>query len=121
MRRKLYFYGVLAFAGIMVAVLSCVEPYNPPAIKELVDILVVDGFLNSTDSTAEVKLSKAAALSDQSGPQVETNATVFVEDENGNAFYLTETEEGVYTAAEINVNPSLKYRLSITRSNEKKY
>lgn len=121
MRRKLYFFSLLSLAAMLLVVLSCVEPYNPPAIKELVDILVVDGFLNSTDSSAEVKLSKAVALSDQSGPQVETNATVFVEDENGNISYLIETAEGVYTAAKINVNPTLKYRLSITRSNEKKY
>jgi hypothetical protein len=121
MRRKLYFCGVLSFAWILVVAFSCVEPYNPPAIKELVDILVVDGFLNSTDSSAEVRLSKAAALSDQSGPQPELNALVQIEDENGNISQLTETGDGRYFIQKMNVNPALKYRLSITRSNDKKY
>jgi hypothetical protein len=121
MRRKLYFCGVLSFAWVLVVALSCVEPYNPPAIKELVDILVVDGFLNSTDSSAEVRLSKAAALSDQGGPQPELNALVQIEDENGNISQLTETGDGLYFIQKMNVNPVLKYRLSITRSNEKKY
>ena len=39
----------LTFLAIL---FSCIEPYNPPAIEEVVDLLVVDGFINASDNTA---------------------------------------------------------------------
>ena len=44
---------------LLLILTGCIEPYNPPAIADTIDILVVDGFLNGTDSSATVQLSKA--------------------------------------------------------------
>jgi len=104
----------------MLAVLfSCIEPYNPPAITELVDLLVVDGFINTSDSSATVRLTKASALSEEGGAIPEINASVFIEDEIGNSFDLTEKEEGNYFISKGLFASSRKYRVVIaTRSNK---
>lgn len=116
-RKILYALLFMAFF----AVTQCVEPYNPPAIKDVVDILVVDGFMNCSDSSVEVRLSKAVPLSDPGKPLPEVNATVWIEDENGNQYNLSQHVEGTYSAAQIPINTALKYRLNITTQNETTY
>jgi hypothetical protein len=69
MRGKKLMHGIFIFFGSL-SITQCVEPYAPPEIKEKVDLLVVDGFMNSTDSSVEVRLSKAIALSETGAPPV---------------------------------------------------
>jgi hypothetical protein len=121
MNQKKFLYGTLIFIWSLAFTVSCIEPYNPPAIKEIVDILVVDGFLNSTDSSAVVKLTRAIALSDTGEPAPELNAAVRIEDENGYFYPLVETGNGNYSIHKMNVDPSLKYRLAFTTSNSTQY
>jgi hypothetical protein len=121
MNHRKILYGTLVLVWSLAFTASCIEPYNPPAIKEIVDILVVDGFVNSTDSSAVVKLSRAIALSDTGEPAPELNAAVRIEDENGNFYPLVETGNGNYAIQKMNVNPSLKYRLAFTTSNSTQY
>jgi hypothetical protein len=109
---------VLAFLAMMC---SCVEPYNPPAITELVDVLVVDGFINASDSTASVRLSKATALSESSAGTPETNAEVAIEDDLGNSVVLSETEDGNYLLSKAPFAFSRQYRLAIITRNNKSY
>jgi hypothetical protein len=112
--------GILIFLGSL-SITQCVEPYAPPEIKEKVDLLVVDGFMNSTDSSVEVRLSKAVALSETGRPPVENNAAVRVEDEAGNIYPVFEVQSGIYRAEKIKFNPALKYRLAITTSQQQEY
>ena len=44
----------------LVVAAGCLEPYNPPEISDNIDFLVVDGFINSSDNIAKVRLTKAA-------------------------------------------------------------
>lgn len=111
-------YQILLFFGILMLTSRCIEPYNPPAINQVIDILVVDGFMNTTDSTAIVKLSKAIALTDSGDPAPETNAVVRIEDENGTIFPLTEKNEGEYVGQKLIFNQNLKHRLLITTSSQ---
>lgn len=107
---------------LLVAIAGCLEPYNPPAIKDTVDILVVDGFLNSTDNIATVRLTKATALTDESktGHEV-TGALVQIEEEDGQTYTLNEVTSGFYTLTEMNLDHAKKYRLSVVNTNDKKY
>ncbi|MBA4057266.1 MAG: hypothetical protein C0490_21310, partial [Marivirga sp.] len=73
---------------------GCLEPYQPPAIQGEVDMMVVDGFINSTENSALVKLSYASALSSDAPPLVESGASVNIEEEGGGTFTLTESEPG---------------------------
>src|SRR5688572_18737514 len=114
-------FCLLMFLGLFVATTQCVDPYNPPEIKEVVDILVVDGFLNCSDKSVKVHLSKALALSDAGKPMPEVDATVWIEDENGSAQYLSEIQDGTYLASAINIDMALQYRLFITTQDEARY
>ena len=113
-RRK----GVLM---LVAALTACLEPYNPPEIKEDVDILVVDGFINTTDSSSQVHLSKAVPLSYNEEPRAVSNALVQVEEENGPSYTLQELESGSYSLTKMNLNPAKRYRLSVLTNNDAKY
>jgi hypothetical protein len=102
--------------------MSCIEPYNPPAIDELVDILVVDGFLDSSNKTALVRLSKATALSDESdADNYVSGAFVQVEEESGMVQTLQELGNGMYVLNNADVSSDKKYRLTIQNVNNKRY
>lgn len=107
---------------LLVAIAGCLEPYNPPAIKDAIDILVVDGFLNSTDNTATVRLTKATALSDESetGHEV-TGALVQIEEDAGQTHTLNEVASGLYMLTQMNLSADKKYRLSVINTNDKQY
>src|SRR5688572_10953250 len=106
---------------VLLILTACIEPYNPPSITDTIDILVVDGFLNGTDSSAAVQLSKATPLASGEGRVPELNASVRVEDETGNQFPLTEIGDGNYFGTKLPVNSSLKYRLFVSINNRKEY
>jgi hypothetical protein len=75
--------------------------------------LVVDGFLNTTDGLATVRLLHAKALSDPGVSTPETNATVTISSENGSAITLEEETPGVYTKTGIVADVTKKYQLTI--------
>ncbi|HEX6223863.1 MAG TPA: DUF4249 domain-containing protein [Chryseolinea sp.] len=102
-------------------VAGCVEPYNPPAISETVDLLVVDGFLNITDNSARVTLSKATPLASDAGPVPELNAAVRIEDNDGDVYPLNEQAGGTYALEDMGLSLSKRYRLVIVRGNGKEY
>ena len=117
MREKRYYIGIIATLIFLAS--ACLEPYQPPAIDGDVDILVVDGFLNTTDGSATVKLSHAKPLSSPDATEPEMNATVRIQDEGGNSYSLLEQEPGTYTLPAFNVDPAAKYRVSIrTQANQ---
>jgi hypothetical protein len=106
----------------LILLASCIEPYSPPEIEAIENILVVDGFINISDNTASVRLTQAAALSDGATSYPELNATVMVEDENGSTFFLTEQGDGnYYTSGTINLDITKKYRLHVTTGGQKQY
>jgi hypothetical protein len=98
--------------------MSCVEPYDPPAVSKDVNILVVDGFVNTTDGSATVRLSHTNLISSDSTGAPESNATVVIEDEAGTTFTLTEKNPGQYSTEGIAIKTNLKYRLLIERSDD---
>ena len=111
-----------SWAILFVGIAGCLEPYNPPAIKDTIDILVVDGFLNSTDNIATVRLTKATALTDESNTGHEvTGALVQIEEEDGPTHTLNEISSGLYVLTEMNLDNDRKYRLSVVNTNDKKY
>ncbi len=100
---------------------GCVEPYAPPIIESNTNYLVVDGFVNSTDGTATVKLSRAIPLSSTDSPPPEANATIFVEDDKGNRTTLQGDATGNYTGSGIPIDMGSKYRLRIRTFDTKEY
>lgn len=104
-----------------IAVTGCLESYQPPEIVSDVNILVVDGFLNSTEGSATVRILHATALSDDSKPKPEANATVSIHAEGGTSYVLTEQDSGTYSISGLNIDPATRYQLSIRTSDEEEY
>lgn len=100
----------LTFLFIAVA---CLDPYVSPSMKDL-NLLVVDGFLNTGDGIARVKLSRSLPLDAATPYPRESGATVTVESENGTRFGLPETSSGNYETIRNDLHAGTSYRLLIT-------
>jgi len=92
---------------------GCVEPYDPPYSDREIGFLVVDGFLNSGDKSAEVKLSTAMPLDTTTTDNPVRHATVQLEDENGDIILLSETVNGVYRTISNKFETGKKFRLRV--------
>lgn len=106
LRRLTFYTGLLALG-------SCLDVYEAPRDLQDVEVLVIDGFLNGTDRNAYINISHAQPLSSDLPPQVESGATVSIFADNGDRFTLVETQPGLYTLSNINVDPNGKYQLRI--------
>ena len=83
-----------AFNAVLFILMGCLEPYEPPAILEELDLLVVEGFLDSKQGSVRVRLSKATPLSADLSTSPEQNATVSLHEENGSAYaFKSKTQE----------------------------
>jgi hypothetical protein len=113
--------GCLIIIVTLAVAVSCLEPYNPPVVAQNSNYLVVDAFLNTTDNSASVSLSRTIPLySDEEVPR-ELNATVIIEDEAGLRFTLQQEENGLYTLSNIPVDEEQKYRVYIRTSDQQEY
>lgn len=99
---------------------SCVEPFKPSVSLTSINVLVIDGFLNATDSTIQVTLSRAVSVTSSDSSYAERGAQVAVQPDIGFQYLLTETSAGVYTGKTI-ISPANKYQLLVTTKDEKKY
>src|SRR6188768_333793 len=90
---------------------TCVEPFDPPLSDNEVNFLVVDGFVNTSDNSATVKLTHAVSLASSDPFMPEKNAVVSIEEESGGSFVLSEQGAGVYTANSLPLNLAKKYKL----------
>lgn len=109
--KKLLFIGIL--------LVGCIDPYSPPEIEQAEAALVIDGFINLFDKST-IKLSRTQNLADTNAPVQEVGATMWVEDEQGTKFFLSEESAGVYTLPVQSFIDS-RYRLHIVTSNSKEY
>lgn len=100
---------------------GCIEPYDPPLRNEDVDLLVVDGFLNTTDDRAVVSLTHTLPVKSTDMIPAESGALVWIEDEEGTAFVLTETTAGRYEGDVAGAGTHSSYRLSIRTFGNREY
>lgn len=115
-------WGIYALSSsLIILAMGCIEPYPPPDIGENVSILVVDGFINATDSSATVQLTKAVALSEPESYPAEKGAAVSIHSEKGDSYALIEQDSGRYSASGLPIDPSTKYQLSIHTAGNRDY
>jgi len=107
--------------GVTIALVGCVEPYEPDFKDETFDILVVDGFINTTENSATVRLSRAVPLDSEITTSEEVNATVNIEDESGTTFSLSNVGSGVFFADNLGIDHSNKYRVHIYSQADQEY
>ncbi|MBK5277856.1 MAG: DUF4249 domain-containing protein, partial [Bacteroidia bacterium] len=105
---------------ILLALASCVEPYEPPAIENGVSILVVDGALNAQGKST-IRLSRSQNLSESSAVGSELKAIVSFENESGTSVTLTEEGNGNYSLPPQIFDPQKLYRVRIQTADSKEY
>lgn len=98
---------------------SCIEPYFPEEISEHEPILIVDGFVN-VSGKSRITLSRTQPLTNNSEPFYEKNATIWVEDREGNKSFFTGDNSGAYDLEQQNL-PNSEYRLGIITTNSNEY
>lgn len=111
-----------AFASLICVLLSsCVEVYEPDIIEENPRYLVVNGFLN-LDGPTEIALTYSTHISSIDAPPAASGAFVQIQDDENNAYTLTETSEGIYTPGpDLVPDTNRKYRLHIITAELKEY
>ena len=109
------------FSLLSISFIGCVEPYPAPDIGENVSILVIDGFINATDASATVRLTKAVKLSANDEYPGEKGAIVTIRSESGDTFTLIEQDSGRYSADELAIDPSTRYQLNVRTSDNRDF
>jgi hypothetical protein len=105
---------------LIISLVGCVDPYNPPAIQSAEKFLVVEGFINAGQGATKFKLSYTRNLSDTSKTTY-PNARVYVEGESGDSFELINQGSGKFEVGQLNLNPLSKYRLHVKLNDGKEY
>ncbi len=100
---------------------GCKKPYNPPAITVTNNYLVVEGVINSGSDSTVIKLSRTVKLSSTIAKNPVPHAILTVEGDQNNSYTLTETTNGNYVAAGLNLDNTRQYRLRIKTPDNKQY
>ena len=108
------------FAGLLVLMCACVDPYLAPAIQDDHYILVIDGFLIPNDTTV-IKLSRTNPIYSKEGYQAEVNAFVEIEANDGTRYQLIEKTAGTYVSPPLNLDPAHQYRLHVRTGDTEEY
>ena len=99
---------------------GCVEPYAPQVISAPPSYLVVDGFINPV-GTSSIRLSRTVALGSSASIPPETRAQVYIEEENGPRYTLTEGTAGTYASTALRLTPGRRVRLYLTTGAQQTY
>lgn len=103
---------------IVIAANACRKPYTPPAITSNGSYLVVEGVINSGVDSTTITLSRTFNIASQTTVNPVLNAQVAVVSDQNVVFPLTETANGNYVSAGLNLDITRKYRLTIKTANE---
>lgn len=111
---------ILLYCAIAVAA-SCKNEYPLPNEVRNLNLLVVEGLLNSGTGPTTIRLSRTFNPSDTGRFMPELRAEVVVEGENNTRTTLVGNNNGEYSVPQLNLNNSVRYRLRIKTSNGKEY
>jgi hypothetical protein len=107
MNKLLMIAVIILFAG-------CKEKYISPVPPVAAGYLVVEGVINNgAGNTTNIKLSRTTSLEDNT-IVMEKGASVRLESNNNLTFFLPETNEGIYSIDNLQLDTSLLYRLAVT-------
>ena len=106
-----------ALAALLLA--GCVESYMPDVTDVPTNYLVVDGAINGNGVT-RVKLTRSVGLKGDAVP-VEKGAKIFIVDNTGVRYPLTEKTAGSYQSDSLQLSPARQYQLRFTTSTNVAY
>jgi hypothetical protein len=106
---------------LIISVMGCKKPYNPPAITGNGSYLVVEGVINAGSDSTTIKLSRTVNISDANAANPVLHATVAVQSDQDVSYPLTETTNGNYVSTGLNLDNTHTYRLNIKTTNNEQY
>jgi hypothetical protein len=80
---KNYFKAAVGYTIIILLFTQCKQLYDPQVEAKNINLLVVEGYLNSGQGPTIIHLSRTADLKDSAILNPETDAQVIVDGENG--------------------------------------
>ncbi len=92
---------------------GCVEPYVPAVLSAPTSLLVVDGFIKGNGVT-RVQLARTANLAATAALPVEKGAKLFIMDNAGGRYALSEKTPGNYQSDSLLLPAGRQYQLRIT-------
>ena len=109
--------------SLLFAAPGCKQSYVAPAQKTNINLLVVDGLLNSgAGSASTFRLSRTQQIGDTAGaytPELQAQLTIL--GSAGDTYPVPEQGNGVYMTAPLSINPAERYQLQIQTLNGSKY
>lgn len=99
---------------------SCIETFEPKVTNGVPNFLVVDGAINA-QGISTIRLSRTTGLAQNGQAPVEGKARVFIEEESGRQYLLTENPAGTYTSASLVLPEGKRVRLHFTTAGGREY
>jgi len=123
LRRLIPSPGACLIGSLILAAPGCKQTYTAPAQKTNINLLVVDGMLNSrAGNTSTFRLSRTQKIGDSAGaftPELQAKLTIL--GNAGDTYPIPEQGNGVYMTAQLSLNPAEKFQLQIQTHNGSKY
>lgn len=92
---------------------GCIDSYTPSVISNNPNYLVVDAFYDYQEGNGKVLLTRTKALQDEGDFAKETGAFVYIESQDGEELYFSESDPGMYTTEGAPLNFNQTYKLVI--------
>lgn len=107
--------SIVIFALILY---TCIDPYTP-TLSGYTSLLVVDGLITDSDNSNAIKLSRTFQ-DNNTGPQMISDAAVYITDDTENSYYLLNKGNGIYQtdSLEFRGKPGRTYVLHIQTAGE---
>lgn len=118
---KIRIVTLFIFLITALIITCCIDPFNPPSTKTDISLLVVDGFLNATDASCTIKLSRTIPISVDSAVHIEKDAKVQLLDDHDNTYLFTQSQAGTYVVTNLPLNSAYKYKLKIVTQKNIEY
>ncbi len=121
--KRLNFNVLFAVSAVMMYLFyCCVQPYDPPEIRNADSFLVVDGSLNVAPLVgSRIKLTRTQNIVEKGIPDAEKEAIVRIEGDKGSNFLFVEGQPGTYTLGAVTYAQNEKFRLHIKTREGKEY
>src|ERR1700753_1780823 len=92
---------------LLVILAGCRKPYDPPAIANNANYLVVEGVINAGADSTIIKLSRTVQIAAKTTANPELHAKVTVVSSTNIVYPLTETGRGYYGAVGFNLSAAI--------------
>src|SRR5476651_1278349 len=114
--RRYYMY--MAVSAVTIA--GCTKPFAPQVTTINANVLVVEGLINTADSTI-IKLSRTVIIDSKTTLSPETKAIITIENAQATVYPLTETVKGTYVTPKLTLDNTKQYRIRIKTAGGKTY